>query len=159
MKQTANHLLEVITKTLPLLERITEAEAAAKPAPNKWSAKEIIGHLIDSACNNQQKLIRTIGQPELQFVGYEQDNWVASQHYNEVPWPDLLAFWQHYNRHIAHIIANIPESALKHTISINNSEPFTLEFIARDYPEHQKHHLKAILPDANFLDNDFKTVY
>jgi hypothetical protein len=52
---------------------MTEAEVARKPAPDRWSKKEILGHLIDSAGNNHQRFVRAQLQGELRFPGYEQE--------------------------------------------------------------------------------------
>lgn len=159
MQTTSQHLLNTIEKALPLLQQISDADASVKPAPNKWSYKEIIGHLVDSASNNQQKFVRCTQQTGTNMPPYEQDTWVAIQRYNDTTWNDLLAVWHELNKHIAHIMKHIPVNALEHEIYIGDKGPFTLEFIVRDYPEHLKHHLKAILPDAGFLQNSFRMVY
>lgn len=159
MQQTANHLREIIGQILPILKEISETEASHKADITKWSKKEIIGHLIDSACNNQQKFVRTMAQQHLDFVGYEQDFWVSSQNYNARIWTDLVDFWVGYNLHIAHIIEHVHSEVLQNTISINRSAPFTLEFIMKDYAEHLKHHLKQILPETASLKSSFVNVY
>ncbi len=158
MKEVAQHLRETIDYVLPQLQKITDAEAAKKLRPEKWSYKEIIGHLIDSACNNQQKFVRTMQQPHLDFVGYQQDAWVTLQKYNKANWLEIIDIWVAYNRQIAHIIETVDPSVLSHTISIEGSEPFTFQFIMTDYAEHLKHHLKVILPDAG-LTSTFENVY
>lgn len=158
MKDIAQHLRETINFVLPLLQKITNAEAAVKPRPEKWSPKEILGHLIDSACNNQQKFVRTMQQPHLDFVGYRQDDWVALQKYNDANWLDIIEIWVAYNRQIAHIIENVDPSVWGHTISIEGSEPFTLQFIMTDYAEHLKHHVRQVLPKAG-LTSAFSNVY
>lgn len=89
-QEIARHLRETIIAILPALQAISDAEASLKPQPTKWSAKEVIGHLIDSACNNHQKFIRTMAQPHLDFVGYQQDFWVQKQYYSSRPWEELL---------------------------------------------------------------------
>ncbi len=61
MKSTANHLRGIITQVIPSLQNINEEQASLKPRPGKWSKKEILGHLIDSACNNQQKFVESGG--------------------------------------------------------------------------------------------------
>ena len=158
MYEVAQNIREIIKKTLPLLRDLPMSRVAEKPQPDKWSKKEIIGHLIDSACNNQQKFVRTIAQPHVDFFGYAQNHWVESQHYQSATWADLLDFWATYNHHIAHIIEHVDPSVLGHTISINGSEPFTLRFIMADYAQHLTHHLKQILPDAG-LESAFVNVY
>lgn len=159
MLATSQHLLDTIQKALPLLQQISDADASIKPVPEKWSYKEIIGHLIDSAGNNQQKFVRCIQQNGVNMPPYEQDTWVAIQHYNDADWNHVLNTWYTINTHIAHIMQHIPAGALQNEIYIGDKGPYTLEFIVRDYPEHLKHHLKAILPVADFLHNDFKMVY
>jgi hypothetical protein len=158
MKIIAQELRETMDSVLPQLQKITDAEASVKPRPEKWSKKEIIGHLIDSACNNQQKFVRTMHQSHLDFVGYKQDTWVASQNYNAVNWLTVIDIWCAYNQQIAHIIEHVDPSVLGNTISIEGSKPFTLQFIMTDYAEHLKHHLKQVLPEAG-LTSSFENVY
>jgi len=159
MNETAAHLSTTINRALPLLRGFTESKASTPLAYGKWSPKEIIGHLIDSAGNNQQKFIRSMEEDGVHFPNYQQDFWVKSQHYNDEPWDLLLLLWEHINLHLAHIVRNIPPYSLAHTITIGNSGSFILEFIAKDYVEHLKHHLKTLFPDADFLANSFKMIY
>ena len=158
MYEIAQNIREIIEKVLPLLRALPMSRVAEKPRPEKWSKKEILGHLVDSACNNQQKFVRTMAQPHLDFVGYDQNHWVESQQYQRMDWRTLVDFWAAYNLHIAHIIENVDPSKLDRTISINGSEKFTLRFIMSDYAEHLTHHLKQILPDAG-LESAFVNVY
>ena len=99
-----------------------------------------------------------MAQPHLDFVGYDQNHWVESQHYQKANWANLLDFWANYNCHIAHIIQQVDPSVLNHTISINGSGLFTLGFIMSDYAQHLTHHLKQILPDVD-LKTTFVNVY
>ncbi len=160
MQQTAQHLSEIIQAVFPLLRQISDPEASIKPAPDKWSKKEIIGHLIDSACNNQQKFVRTLHAESghLDFVGYDQDQWVAAQQYQQADWQFVIALWSTYNMHLAHVIAHIPPEKLDNTLTIDGAGPFKLGFIVPDYIEHLKHHLIAVLPEAGFS-STFTNVY
>lgn len=158
MQQVADALLQTIEQALPMLQNIGDEAATVKPAPGKWSYKEIIGHLIDSACNNQQKFVRCMMQDGVDFVIYEQDEWVATQQYYKADWNELLLEWFHYNRHIAHIIRHTDHALHNNKVYISGKGPFTLGFIMPDYVEHLKHHLKAILPNETFLQNSFQQV-
>ena len=158
MKQTADYLRATVANLMPLFEALNDENTSQKPFPNKWSKKEILGHLIDSAANNQQKFVRMMQQSHLDFVGYEQNHWVDAQQYNKTNWVELLTFWQHFNLHIAHIIENVATSCLQNTININGEGPFALAFIMKDYVEHLKHHARQILPDAD-IESAFVNVY
>ena len=130
----------------------SDEEAARRPAPGKWSRKEIIGHLIDSASNNHGRFVRAQMHDHLSFPGYDQDDWVRIQRYQDRPWADLVRLWQAYNHHIAHIMATADADArsrprLEHTLdeiaweTVSAEEATTLDFFMRDYVAHLKHHL------------------
>ena len=138
---------------------MTEDESRAPLAGEKWSAKETIGHLIDSASNNHQRFVRAQFKDDLVFEGYAQEDWVRAQAYNEEPWPLLVGLWRLYNLHLAHVMEHAPESARTsqrarhnfHEIGfapISADEPSTLEHLMLDYIEHLKSHLRQILVEV-----------
>lgn len=133
--------------------KYSDADAAARSAPGKWSRKEIIGHLVDSACNNHGRFVRAQLQDDLIFPGYEQDDWVRVERYQDRAWTELIAMWRHYNRHIAHIMATADANQLerpraRHNLdqlawqTVSAAQPTTLEYFMRDYVDHLKHHLR-----------------
>jgi len=150
MKIIADDLRRIIDHALPQLENIGNEATSVPSGPDKWTIKEILGHLIDSACNNQQKFVRAMAQTGVEFPKYEQEHWVESQKYNQIRWDELIRFWESFNLHIAHIIENVDPNLLSNTITIDGAGPFTLEFIMSDYNQHLKHHLKQIVPDTEF---------
>ncbi len=158
MINTATSLRNLLSQALSQLTQIADNETSIKKNIDKWSKKEILGHLIDSACNNQQKFVRTMAQGHLDFVGYAQNHWVAVQQYNKQDWQELVQIWYAYNLQIAHIIQYADSATLQHTISIDGNGPFSLLFIMEDYVEHLKHHLQQILPERNW-ESAFQNVY
>ncbi|MCB0523066.1 MAG: DinB family protein [Lewinellaceae bacterium] len=148
MEELADNLRETIKLAKAVLEMISEKEAGKKSNPAKWSKKEILGHLIDSASNNHQKFVRLATAPgKTDFVGYKQDEWVNIQHYNAQSWQELIHFWFAYNQHLAFLIQHTNRDTLNNTMMIDDKGPFTLSFIMSDYLEHLKHHLLQIIPD------------
>ena len=125
------------------LNEILDDEFSFKPSPEKWSKKEILGHLIDSAANNHQRLVRA--QFETPTVFYEQNQWANLQHYQTEDREIIINLWESYNRHLAHVIKHIPTENLKKlTIGRDNSK-YTLEYVIEDYLNHLQHHLNQIL--------------
>jgi hypothetical protein len=137
--------LKHLCKTIPsLILQIPEADFKAKPRPDKWSKQEILGHLIDSATNNHQRFIR-VQFEDMPFIKYDQDQWVAMSHYNELPMEEVLEFWKRYNLHLVEIMKRIPHESLSRFCNTGGENPVTLEFLVNDYVVHMEHHLKEIV--------------
>jgi len=143
MKTVADDL-EHRLETARRLREMDEARASHRPAPGKWSAKETLGHLIDSAANNHQRFVRMQMQEHLELTGYDGDAWVRLESYQERPWQDIITLWENYNRHLAHVIRGVDPAALKHTWRSPEGDIVDLEFVIRDYVLHMQHHLDQI---------------
>ncbi len=149
MQAVSTELTSLIEETHPRFLGLTEAHAADKPYADKWSLKEILGHLLDSAVNNHQRIVRMQESPDIGKLGYNQVHWVSSQRYHERPWRDLVELWFQFNRHLAHVIAHIDPAALDHTCDMGYAEPATLKFVAEDYVRHVHHHVDQVLGGAD----------
>lgn len=158
IRLASEHLTETVDKCYHLLLAISAADAEHRPAPGKWSVKEIIGHLLDSAANNHQKFVRTMESSSHSFPPYAQDSWVSRQNYQSYDWEMLLDLWRSYNHFLAHVMLQVREEEYKNEIFIADKGPFTLSFIMTDYVEHLKHHLIRALPGAG-LKSDFSMIY
>jgi hypothetical protein len=117
----------------------------SKPAQGKWSNKEIIGHLCDSAMINLQRFVRCTYEENFKLV-YEQDEWVAAQRYQDMNIGDLLQLWRLLNLQVGRVIAQYPASRLQ--VQCDNSKKnvslHTVEYLAQDYIDHLQHHLNQV---------------
>ena len=144
MNDALDRLARLLDTVPARLSALSDAQAAARGAEGRWSPKEILGHLIDSASNNHQRFVRSQFAPVLEIPNYQQDSWVAAQGYSAESWTDLVALWAAYNRHLLHIAARIPADCLRHTISIGGRPAVPLETVITDYVGHLEHHLGQI---------------
>jgi hypothetical protein len=143
IEKALNRLEYIINLTPKMLTEISEENMSTKPSPTKWSKKEIIGHLIDSATNNHQRFVR--GQFEnIPEISYDQNNWNEFSFYNQIDSKQIISFWTIYNKQIIEIIKRIPKENLEKQIKIGNNI-LTLGFLIIDYVEHLEHHLKQII--------------
>jgi hypothetical protein len=152
----ARRLVDVIGRATPALLGLEDAATARRPAPGKWSPREIIGHLIDSASNNHQRFVRMRERDDLVVEGYEQDAWVAGQRYQDAPWAELVVLWMTYNRQLARVMAVTPaadrdRARREHNLHLRAYRPVpadraaTLGYFMNDYVDHLEHHLAQVL--------------
>jgi hypothetical protein len=115
-----------------------------KVRPDKWSKKEILGHLIDSAANNHQRFVRAQfeNNPE---IFYDQNQWNHFSYYQQMEKIHMINFWKIYNFHLAQLIQHIPADLLTRQCSTDKVNVFTLAFVIQDYVVHAEHHLHQIL--------------
>ncbi len=151
LTEQKEYLLESYAKLL----LINDGEASSKP-DGKWSKKEILGHLVDSASNNHQRFVRVQFQNNLVFPGYNQDEWVNAQNYQYVNWVSLVELWKGFNFLIAHLCAEISDDILlkqrkEHNlfdvafVKISKDDNATLEYFIKDYYMHLRHHLDQVV--------------
>jgi len=151
----SDDLRAIVEDAAVRLLAVTPAASARRPGPGRWSAREIVGHLIDSASNNHQRFVRSQFRDDLVFPGYEQEPWVAVQKYNDAPWSELVTLWRTFNLHLARVMEAVPEAErlrprAQHNLyeiasnGVPADEPATLDYFMRDYVEHLKQHLRQI---------------
>jgi hypothetical protein len=125
------------------LNNLPDANSSYKPSPAKWSKKEIIGHLIDSAQANIRRFI-TAQYEENPSIAYDQDKWVTINNYQHLPLQHVIQLWYLLNKQVVYILQNTSDETGQRTTSKTN-ETHTVEWLAEDYIKHLKHHIHQVL--------------
>lgn len=147
--------LRIVVAEGTLLLRAIDPSSSTQRTGSSWSARQIVGHLIDSAANNHARFVRGQIEEALVFQGYDQNAWVDLEGFDEEPWEQLIDLWESYNRHIAYVISRIDSlewsrPRARHNfdeigfIPIEASRLGTLGWLVVDYVAHLRHHLDAI---------------
>jgi hypothetical protein len=63
MKDVADDLRAEVRRATERLRGLSESDAVASRGDGKWTRREILGHLVDSATNNHQRFVRTVCEP------------------------------------------------------------------------------------------------
>jgi hypothetical protein len=81
--------------------------------------------------------------PTLDLPGYQQEGWVAVQHYADRQWDEVFTLWRVLNLHFVHVIAHVNKEHLGHVWRFEGKD-LTLGFIIEDYIAHLRHHLRTL---------------
>lgn len=154
-ERLAADLRAAIDEGVGLFQGVKEELTARRPAAGAWCAREVIGHLLDSACNNHRRFIINQDAARLIVDPYEQNEWVARQRYAQTQASALVQTWAAYNRHIARVIEAMPDDVLNrgrgpmgaHSFPYSGlpaADVVTLGHLVQDYVGHIRHHLEQI---------------
>ena len=108
--------------------------------------KQILGHLIDSAANNHQRIVRLQYNDKLDFPDYQQDNdlWIALQDYQNADWNTTIQMWKYYNLHMIQVIKSVDHTKLENTWQNFEHITVTLRQMIEGYPGHIELHFNEI---------------
>ena len=137
-------ILETILGTVPSKLRLISAfDFSNIPSPDKWSKKQIIGHLIDSATNNHHRFVRAQFDQQPTIL-YDQDNWNSHSYYDQMDADHLISFWEIYNRHIIELVKRIPPQLMERECTLEDGNTRSIAWLFDDYVRHMEHHLAQI---------------
>lgn len=143
-QERLSRLREMLATAPGFLREIAPEQAAAKAGPDRWSKKEELGHLIDSAANKHQRLVRLQIEGGLVLPLYDGDAWVRIHCYQERDWNELIQTWVTFNRQVLIAAVRAPAPAWSHTCTIGDSPPMTMDVLLEKYVDHVAHHLSHI---------------
>ena len=145
MEELSQRLELLIQNGLEYIRLADELAMSRKTSSEKWSKKEILGHLIDSAINNLQRFTEIQFAPKpYQIQSYRQVELVKANNYQSASVKDLTILWQAVNRRIQQVILMQTELTLAFPIILGNGDSADLAFLIRDYVDHLDHHLPQI---------------
>ncbi|MBC7946647.1 MAG: DinB family protein [Chitinophagaceae bacterium] len=142
MQSIANNLEAIVEQHHAALQSIPESEMSDKPSPTRWSKKEILGHLVDSAQNNIRRFI-VAQYEENPYIVYNQDKWVEISNYQRYDTTEILQLWRALNRQIVTILRNMPPDMAER--NCHTQQDATIGWLADDYVKHLRHHLHQVL--------------
>jgi DinB superfamily len=143
--------LRTLLETLPARLNALPSDAVELKPPEAWSVKEELGHLLDSAANNHQRIVHTQLEESPAMPGYDGPKWVALHAYQKRDWHELIGTWGVLNRQLLAAAEAVPDSAWSRTCTIGDSAPLTLQFVFEDYIHHMRDHLRHMKVEIDDL--------
>ena len=142
--EAIDKLKEIAAKAPALLTAISADEAAKHPVPGKWSKQQELGHLVDSACNNHQRIVRAQLEKEPSLPGYDGNRWVMLHNYGAMEWNEIIECWRTVSQQLIRAASAISPQAGERRLTVGRGDPITLGFLVKDYVDHLLHHLRHI---------------
>ena len=139
--------LQTQISTLPLVVNAQTTAELTQKVPGKWSKKEILGHLIDSAINNLKRFTEAQFRSPYPYQPYQQDQLVQVNQYQHLPIPHLLSVWVGLNTQILYVLETTPKEKLATAViefDAGNADRRPLSWLVEDYVAHLEHHLKTL---------------
>lgn len=129
--------------TLTFLSSINEEKALFQYAPDKWSIKQVLGHITD---HERIKIFRAFllsRKQEVELWGYDQNMLVDNSRFDEIPFQELLSDYKNVRKASASFVASLSENQLRLEGKARQFE-VTLEDFLRTIIGHEVHHINII---------------
>ena len=151
-------IIAIVEREVPFLESLSGDVIMDRLNGQQRSIKMLVGHMVDSASNNHQRMVRLQYAPRcghpmpntdmgmLTFPDYTQDNdlWIHLQDYQHEDWSELIELWRSTNLHICHVIRSVDESKLQNYWLDYEGHRVTLDDMIRGYLSHLQLHVGQI---------------
>lgn len=144
MQDVIRKLEKLQDQNLDYIKKADKAVLEFQPE-NKWSKKEILGHLVDSAIHNLVRFteIHYVAKPYA-YRTYNQNDLVKINRYQEIDIEELAQLWLSINKQILRVFKSASEETLQYEIELNDKLIVNLRFLMTDYVDHLEHHINQI---------------
>jgi DinB family protein len=129
-----------LTDSLATLCRISETKSLHRYEPGKWSIKEMLGHLIDSERIFTYRALRFARNDHTPLSGFDQDPYVVAGIFDDRPWSELVAEFEHLRRSTMLFFRGLKPEA-EGRFGVANNAPVTVRALGYIIAGHEMHHL------------------
>ena len=122
----------------------TDAELDAKPAPNKWSAREIVHHLADSEITSGVRLRLLLAADHPQITAYDQEEFARTLHY-ERPTDASIELFKAVRRSTGELLDLMSDADWTREGTHSELGPYSAEKWLEIYAAHAHGHAEQII--------------
>ena len=143
-----NALDEQRRQTVLLLSGRSEEEGNFRYAPEKWSAKEVLGHLMDTERIFAYRALRIARADTTPIEGFEQDDYVRNGPFARRHLSDMIEDYIAVRRATLSLLRNLDEAAWMRR-GVANKNEVTVRALAYIIAGHELHH-RGMLEEKYF---------
>lgn len=126
------------------IQKLTPEQRAFKPAPEKWSAHQIIVHIADSEANSYVRVRKALAEPGGKVFGYDQDVWANRLDYSTLDWKPYLELFRLFRQTTYDLVKDMPEENWKKQYNHEEYGLADLDQWLNIYSAHVENHIKQI---------------
>jgi hypothetical protein len=130
-------------ETLAFLRSIPESQAGFRYAPDKWSIKELVGHLIDTERIFSYRALRFARNDETPLPGYEQDDYIRAASFDDYPLSELADEFESVRRSTLFLFRHLGREAWSRRGIASESE-VSVRALAYIIAGHELHHREIL---------------
>jgi len=128
---------------LLLLSGRTESDGDLRYAPEKWSLKEVLGHISDTERIMSYRALRISRGDATPLEGFEQDDYVRNGPFARRPLADLIEDYIAVRRATISLFRNLDEAAWTRR-GVASKNEVTVRALAFIIAGHELHHRKIL---------------
>jgi uncharacterized damage-inducible protein DinB len=126
-----------------LLGKLSEAQAAHRYAPGKWSIKGVVGHIADAERVFVYRALWFARGGAGTLPGWDENAWAAESNFDAQTLKDLLRGYSAVRDATLALFRSLPGEVWTRRGSANNN-PVTVRALAWITAGHERHHLKIL---------------
>ena len=135
-------------ETMKLLCGRDEEDGNFRYAPDKWSAKEVWGHVCDTERVFSYRALRISRADQTPMEGFEQDDYVRNGPFAKIPFSEIIEDYIAVRRATLSLLRNLDEAAWMRR-GVANKNEVSVRALAYIIAGHELHH-RAILQEKYF---------
>ena len=121
----------------------SEADGDNRYLPEKWSVKEVLGHIIDTERIMAYRALRIARGDKTPIEGFEQDDYVRNGPFGHCRLSDLVEEFMHVRRATVAMFRNLDEPAITRK-GVANKHEVTARALAYIIAGHELHHRRIV---------------
>ena len=135
-------------QTMLLLSGRDESDGNFRYAPDKWNAKEVLGHVCDTERVFAYRALRIARGDQTPMEGFEQDDYVKNGPFAREPLEEIVEDYIAVRRATLTLLRNLDEAAWMRR-GVANKNEVTVRALAYMMAGHELHH-RRILEEKYF---------
>lgn len=132
-----------IQDTTALLKTISEEKSLKRYAPDKWSIKEVVGHLSDNERIFTYRALRFARNDKNALPGYESDDYITYGDFDKRDWQGLIKEFETVRGATVALFKSLDETAWTRQ-GVANNDSISVRALAYITAGHELHHVKLI---------------